>query len=417
MTTPELISFIKSELEKGKTREDIRVSLLANGGWTDADLSEAFRAIMPMDNTVKPASSVPASAPMGAPANAPNSGGLPSSIKPKMETAYMTPSQIKPEIKPENSPLQKPPLQPLEPRGATESPKSPAPIRTPSPASDMQTFMPPMPVTKPLDSKPAAPHLDLASPVTISPDSKASTLKTSKPPRKTPWMAIIITIIFAVLCFFAFYFYSPQISDLPNKIASIVNSLMNKTSDVKLEDQMLAGANEEPVPLITDTPPSIDCGITISPNRNDPTTYLDDRVFKCLGESAVSCNDAEAVINDTLLPTIFKIKNENEVCKFELSYKDDSSLTDIFGRKLAGRNISCPVTATKAFSGVDSKDFVFKDTDITKPSRYAADMYFYGSVGIFFDKDFSQSAIEELGCSGTFLDSTVESLSLIKSKI
>jgi hypothetical protein len=44
-------------------------------------------------------------------------------------------------------------------------------------------------------------------------------------------------------------------------------------------------------------------------------------------------------------------------------------------------------------------------------------MYFYGTVGVFFDKDFNQSAIEELGCQGTFLDSTIESFGLIKSKI
>jgi len=329
MITPELIAYIKSELGKGKTREDVRVDLLANGGWTDADLSEAFKSVMPISE----------------------------------------------------------PLQSLQPK---------EPLQQPS-----------IPIQKP-ESTPVMISPDLSTP---SPDSK-------KPARKTPWVAITLAILFAAVCFFAFYFFSPQILDLPNKAVSVVNSLMGNNMDNEVSpDETLIPQDETPISLITDTTSYINCGITITPNRNDFTTYLADDVFKCLGESALSCENAEAVINDTLLPTIFKIKNENNECRFELSYKMDSSLTDIFGRKLAGRNISCPITITRSFSGIDSKDFIFSDTDVTKPSKYAADMYFYGTVGVFFDKDFNQSAIEELGCRGTFLDSAVESFSLIKSKI
>lgn len=331
MITPELIAYIKSELGKGKTREDIRVDLLASGGWTDIDLSEAFRSTMPMDNLKIPQ-----------------------------------------------------PVQPIEPL-----PKPPAPLQNPIPG-----------------------------PVVISPDSSfPTTSQIKKPPRKIPWVAITLAILFAAICFFAFYFYSPQILDLPNKVVSVIDTLMDNTNNEILEAEAPIVQDETPVPLITDMPPYINCGITISPNRNDSSTYLDDNVFKCLGESALSCENAEAIINDTILPTIFKIKKDGDVCRFELSYKEDSSLTDIFGRKLSGRDISCPVTVAKSFTGIDSQDFIFKNTDITKPSRYGADMYFYGTVGIFFDQDFKQEAIEELGCRGTFLDSAIESFGLIKSKI
>ncbi|MBP9715170.1 MAG: hypothetical protein KBD52_01625 [Candidatus Pacebacteria bacterium] len=45
MITPELISFIKSELAKGKLQEQIR-SELATGGWNASDLEEAFSFIL-----------------------------------------------------------------------------------------------------------------------------------------------------------------------------------------------------------------------------------------------------------------------------------------------------------------------------------------------------------------------------------
>ncbi|MDQ5954211.1 MAG: Protein kinase family protein [Patescibacteria group bacterium] len=57
MITPELISFIKSELAKGKLQEQIR-SELATGGWTASDLEEAFSFILKIPvqpiQTVKP---------------------------------------------------------------------------------------------------------------------------------------------------------------------------------------------------------------------------------------------------------------------------------------------------------------------------------------------------------------------------
>ncbi len=47
MVTPELITYLKGEIAKGRTREDIRQTLVASG-WTDLDVGDAFRQIMPM---------------------------------------------------------------------------------------------------------------------------------------------------------------------------------------------------------------------------------------------------------------------------------------------------------------------------------------------------------------------------------
>lgn len=52
MVTPELINFIRSELNKGKTRPELEKELFLAGGWKTTDVAEAFRAIdgvaMPM---------------------------------------------------------------------------------------------------------------------------------------------------------------------------------------------------------------------------------------------------------------------------------------------------------------------------------------------------------------------------------
>jgi len=46
MVTPELIGYIKGELVKGRTREDIHSTLVSDGGWSEDDLNEAFGSVL-----------------------------------------------------------------------------------------------------------------------------------------------------------------------------------------------------------------------------------------------------------------------------------------------------------------------------------------------------------------------------------
>lgn len=48
MITPELLEYMRVELAKGRTREEISVDLRKDGGWSEADISEAFRTLIPM---------------------------------------------------------------------------------------------------------------------------------------------------------------------------------------------------------------------------------------------------------------------------------------------------------------------------------------------------------------------------------
>lgn len=54
MVTPELLEYIRAEIAKGKIREEIRRTLISGGGWSEVDLSEAFRIVIPMQNVILP---------------------------------------------------------------------------------------------------------------------------------------------------------------------------------------------------------------------------------------------------------------------------------------------------------------------------------------------------------------------------
>lgn len=45
MVTAPLIAYIRAELQKGKTPDALRLELTNAGGWTQADVAEAFKAV------------------------------------------------------------------------------------------------------------------------------------------------------------------------------------------------------------------------------------------------------------------------------------------------------------------------------------------------------------------------------------
>ena len=54
MVTSEIIDYIKGELANGRTREAIHADLVAEGGWIEEDLSEAFKIALSVQNPVSP---------------------------------------------------------------------------------------------------------------------------------------------------------------------------------------------------------------------------------------------------------------------------------------------------------------------------------------------------------------------------
>ena len=54
MINQELLEYIRGELAKGLTREEIHQTLISGGGWTENDLSEAFQTAIPMQSIITP---------------------------------------------------------------------------------------------------------------------------------------------------------------------------------------------------------------------------------------------------------------------------------------------------------------------------------------------------------------------------
>jgi len=303
MITPELMGYIKSELAKGRKREDIHVVLVNEGGWGEADISEAFRTLIPMQTFVEQS-------------------------KVAQNTVVMG--------------------------GVINTRKS--------------------------------------------------------------YKAIIENTIFIILglaCVFSWYFYQPQITEFLNFATNSFNfdkigSIFNKTSDTPETDLVT-----EPIVINSVK----DCGIGTTPDLKDPKTYEDDAVLTCLGNSALNCTEAKAVLKDVLFPNTFEIIRDNNqsTCHFKLSYGQDSALIDINGKNLAGQYISCPLGIVKSVDESKSTPS-FNAPDVGNLSKYASQIYFYGTLGLFLENNVDQNKIQNLGCSGDYITSVISSYNKMKSK-
>ena len=152
------------------------------------------------------------------------------------------------------------------------------------------------------------------------------------------------------------------------------------------------------------------CGIGTTPDLKNPLTYQNDAVLACLGNSALRCENAKANLNDALFPTNFQIiKNEDgQSCNFKLSYKPDSTLVDATGQKLAGQYISCPISIVKVLDETKSTPS-FSAPSTENLGKYASQIYFYGTLGLFMETNVNKSQIQSLGCSGPYIDTVIAS--------
>jgi len=302
MITPELIGYIRGEFAKGRTREDIHKTLSEGGGWSEADLSEAFRIVIPM-------------------------------------------------------------------QGFTASPPSSLSLKT----------------------QLSSPRLRI----------------------------IVVGVVIALFCLGAWYFFGPQIKNFWNATMNNVRgfSVPSFNFDKIFSIDKAPAKNNT---IVKNVNPVKNCGTSIAPDLKNPLLYKDDAVLNCLGNSALSCTPARAVLEDALFPTIFQITKENtkdpNVCNFRLSYGPESTLVDITGKKLALQSISCPVGIVKALDESSSETIVFKAPSLDNSGKYASQIYFYGTLGLFIEQGIDKTKIQNLGCSGSYIDSVVASFKKMQSQ-
>ncbi len=249
----------------------------------------------------------------------------------------------------------------------------------------------------------------------VEPKIAATPVHAAPVVKKDPiqWKPMVPAVLFGVLCFAVFYFFRPEIMALPGRISSSFSAIGDKFLGAFNSPEPEKEA--EVAPVVVKTPRN--CGTTGSPGRNDASNVSADTTFICLGQSASACGNAEGVISDPLFPGLFKVKILDGACTFELSYAKDSTLTDVFGKSMAGRSVTCPISVVKAIDETNPKNPIFVTADTSNPGKYAADVYFYGTLGLFIENNFNQEKITSLGCKGDFINSVIESYKLMQSKV
>ncbi len=337
MITPELIVYIRGELAKGRAREDIRQGLVKDGGWSDADLSEAFRMVIPMQGFGE--QSVP---------------------NPKIETKTEPKAEIK--IEPKIEPLSQ-------------------------------------------FSEPIVSH---------TPSFSAEKVKKI-------FLIIGIVVIIGGLGFAVWFYRAPLLSFWNSgtaKVSGFFGSLFSPKPAANTENKTPVSELPPAKPVQTNTPPVVtvkNCGTSLAPDLKKPSTYQNNATLNCLADSALRCENAKAVLTDPLFPTVFQVVKNETSCDFQLSYPADSVLVDATGAKLSGQYITCPISAVKAVDET-KKPPTFSAPSVNDLGKYAGQIYFYGTLGVFIETNLDQSKIRSVGCSGAYIDSVISSYRKMQSK-
>jgi len=329
MVTPELLEYIRTEISKSKTREEVHKALISSGGWSESDLSEAFRTIIPMQSFIQPT------------------------------------------------------IQPI-----TQSEKSSTPVSTSLPSFSLLRSTP----------KPSS--------------SSSSLLK-----------VLIILIVLGGLGFGTWYyrlpiigFWNSSVSNLKKiQLPSFDFSFLNESKDI-VPNTPVENNTTTPTPVVQPVIQVKDCGVGMTPKLDTPSSYKNDPVLSCLGESALICENAKGVLKDDFFPTIFEITKLQNSCNFKLSYEADSILIDINGQKLAGQYISCPINIVKAIDNTNPAAPKFTAPDKTDLSKYSSQIYFYGILGLFLENNLDQNKIQGVGCEGSYIQSMITSYKLSQKK-
>lgn len=287
------------------------------------------------------------------------------------------------------------------------SPLSPKTSFIPPPSSFSTSFPPSS--LRPL----GAPTSYIPSPSLIKPNlSNISPSKVSSPHSALKFLVILVII--GGFGFGVWYYRTP--------ITARWNSLINGGSQTpsSLPTENTNPSNSVNLPVEPTPPPVVaelpkDCGTGTAPKlgilsaKNDPT-------FSCLGASAINCDNAKGTLKDNLFPTIFEIIKTENSCNFKLSYPEDSTLSDVTGKRLAGQYISCPIDIVKTIDNTKPATPKFNVPSKTDLVKYADDVYIYGTLGVFVENNLDLNKIQTLGCSGPYIQSVIASYAAKKAK-
>lgn len=370
MITPELIGYIRGEFEKGRTREEVHTGLVADGGWSEVDLNEAFRTVIPMQSSTSPDTATQ------------NTQSIQNNI-----TAPVVKDKIK---------LSRKVLENL------------IFIIIAIACVLSWYFYRPQIINFWNSGVKSSQEFSVSSWNSLE-DFSVNSWNLLEDFSSNSWNSLASNFKKISLPSFKFPSFS---------FSNIFGNKNKQASDDLAVSQDNTISTPEVKALAKNTEVK-DCGTTTAPDLKNKNTYENDSVLNCLGNGAMRCENTRAVLKDNLFPTIFQIiqnKNQDQNtgqqnCNFKLSYGEDSTLIDKTGKKLAGQYISCPISVVKAIDDTNptSPKFIPIQSGKTNLSKYASQIYFYGTLGIFMESSVDKNTIQDMGCSGPFIDSVIAS--------
>jgi len=196
-----------------------------------------------------------------------------------------------------------------------------------------------------------------------------------------------------------FVFYRPHIAGIWNSAQEKLVALVGNS----VGDDKNTATPQPPAQMAKN------CGTTVSADLKVATTYENNETLNCLGDSARTCQMARGIVQDSFFPTVFEILPSASGCNFKLSYASDSVLIDGDGNKMSGQSITCPIGTVKSMQENGNQAPMFTEPSLTNADKYGAEIYSYGTVGLFIETGLERNAVIGKGCYGSYIDSIIRS--------
>ena len=267
------------------------------------------------------------------------------------------------------------------------------------------------------------PMQNFTAPATTDKTTAFSVMQNKNKVQLSKSLTILIVAVLVLIIGASLWFFRPQVVSFWNSTRDNLSKLSMPSFSMpsfsfsfdfkKILGLNTANESSNPAPV---TPNNVavnqvktrNCGISAAPNLKDARTYQNNAVLACLGDSALRCEDARAILQDSLFPTIFQIRKNQDTCNFELSYSGESTLVDATGKKLAGQYVTCPLSLVKELDETKTPPS-FGVPNTSDLGKYACQIYFYGTLGLFIENNVDQNRIQNLGCRGDYISSVIAS--------
>ncbi len=234
------------------------------------------------------------------------------------------------------------------------------------------------------------------------------------PEQKKSHIGMIVTAVIVLALVAAGMYFKNDFSteEPPMAIDSVQNSTLTQTpADTTPSKNQQAAATIDPMIFST---PGKNCGSIAAKYYNPDIDNSKDPALTCLGQAIINdCQTAELSLKDGMgdLQHFRVAKNTNNTCAFQISYDTSVKTTYKTGQKLAGLSIMCPASIAKRMNPeAKSETDLFIPTSTSNPGQYAADIYAYGILGVFYDGKMDASTITNLGCRGDYINANIAAL-------